>query len=153
MPHYRDIQHSSYTPSQLFDLVADVEKYPEFLPWCRAARILSRENGKVFLAELVIAYKQFSERYTSRVELYPGESDTSEQRIHVTMVRGPFHHLTNDWRFVLNGQGGTDIHFDLDFAFRSKILDALLGKFFSAAASKMAESFKKRADALYGKKK
>jgi coenzyme Q-binding protein COQ10 len=152
MTHHHDTQHSPYTPRQIFELVADVPSYPQFLPWCRAARILKRESENVFLAELVIAYKHFSERYTSRVELCPGDSPTDTHAIHVTMTEGPFHHLTNEWQFIEEGQGGTCIEFDLDFAFKSKLMDALLGKFFTVATGRMGEAFKKRADELYGEK-
>lgn len=152
MPLHTDTQHSPYSPRQIFDLVADVQRYPEFLPWCRAARILRRESENVFYAELVIAYKSFSERYTSRVELVPGVADDAEHAIHVKMTEGPFHHLTNEWRLVPDGKGGTRIEFTLDFAFRSLILDKLIGAFFGVAAGRMAEAFTKRADDLYSRR-
>lgn len=151
MTTHRDIQYSPYSPRQIFDLVADVPRYPQFLPWCRAARILRREGENVFYAELVIAYKAFSERYTSRVELVAGADDCAEHAIHVRMTEGPFSRLTNEWRFVPDGKGGTRIEFALDFAFRSPILDKLIGGFFGVAAGKMGEAFKKRADELYSK--
>lgn len=147
---HHDIQHSPYTPRQIYSLVADVAKYPEFIPWCKAARILSRESDRVFYAELVIGYKGFTERYTSRVELEPGALEHDVHAIHVRMTEGPFHHLTNEWRLQASPTGGADIHFSLDFAFNSKMLDSILGGFFAKAASKMGEAFKARADALYG---
>lgn len=150
MTHHHDIQYSPYTPKQIFDLVADVPSYPQFLPWCRAARILKRMDDHTFLAELVIAYKHMSERYTSRVELLPATTEQGEYAIMVEMTEGPFHHLTNEWRLKPMPEGGTQIDFILDFAFKSKILDSLLGKFFAAVTGRMAEAFKKRADALYG---
>lgn len=148
--HHHDVQYSPYSPRQIFDLVADVPRYPEFLPWCRAARILKRQSDTVFLAELVIAYKNLSERYTSRVELVPADTGDGEHAIHVEMTEGPFHHLTNEWRFTVMPEGGTKIDFVLDFSFRSKILEGLLGRFFGAVTGRMAEAFKKRADDLYG---
>lgn len=148
--HHHDIQYTPYSPRQMFELVADVSRYPEFLPWCRAARILKRQSDTVFLAELVIAYKNLSERYTSRVELVPAEDEQGEHAIHVEMTEGPFHHLTNDWKFTATPEGGSQIDFTLDFAFRSKILDSLLGKFFGTVTGRMAEAFKARADELYG---
>lgn len=151
MTHHHDVQYSPYTPRQIFDLVADVPNYPQFLPWCRAARILERKNDHVFLAELVIAYKHLSERYTSRVELVPAEQGRDVYAIQVQMTEGPFHHLRNDWRFTPTPEGGCQIDFELDFAFKSKILDTLLGKFFATVTGRMAEAFKKRADELYGK--
>lgn len=150
MPHHHDIKHSPYSPKQIFDLVADVARYPEFLPWCRAARILRWESDHVFYAELIISYKHLSERYTSRVTLIPTDETHAEHRINVEMTEGPFHHLTNKWRFTTKEGGGAHIEFDLDFAFRSRILDALLGHFFTSATAKMSDAFLKRADALYG---
>lgn len=150
MPHYSDTQHSNYTPRQIFELVADVPRYPQFIPWCRAARVLERESEHVFYAELVVAYKAFSERYTSRVELVPGKEPGDLHAIFVKMTEGPFQHLTNEWQFVPSVQGGTDIHFELDFEFRSKFLGSLINAFFAKAVSHMAAAFKKRADELYG---
>lgn len=151
MPHYTDTQYSPYSPRQIYDLVADVPRYPEFIPWCRAARILSRESDYVFHAQLVVAYKALSESYTSRVELEPGGGEHSPHSIHVRMTEGPFHHLTNEWRIEPIEEGGTAIHFELDFDFRSKLLSSLINAFFGKAVSHMAEAFKQRADDLYGK--
>ncbi len=144
MPAHSDRQISPYTPEQLYALVADVERYPEFLPWCRAARILERAEGE-FLAELAIHFKGLTERYTSRVVLSP------PYKVEATLVRGPFSHLTNRWQFTALPQGGTEIDFFLDFAFRSKLLEAMLGGMFARAQSKMIEAFRARADALYAR--
>jgi coenzyme Q-binding protein COQ10 len=144
MPIHVEQQTSPYSPQQLFELVADIERYPEFLPWCRAARIVERRQGEV-LAELVISLAHISESYVSRVVLhYP-------HRIDVTMVKGPFTHLTNQWTFTAL-DGGTRIDFALDFKFRSRLLEKLMGSLFSQATAKMVTAFKQRADALYGKK-
>ncbi len=145
MPKHSERQTSPYTPEQLFSLVADVAKYPEFLPWCRAARILERKENE-FLAELVISFAHHSERYTSRVSL------DRPHEINVTMVRGPFEYLTNHWRFTSKEEGGTSIDFALDFTFRSKILEKLIGSLFAKATQKMVTAFKVRADELYGNK-
>jgi len=136
--------HSPYLPSQLFQLVADIESYPEFLPWCSAARILSKD-GNVWLAELVIHFKAFHEKYTSKVML-----DEETCTIMVEMVSGPFTHLHNHWRFTPAPAGGTSIDFELDFAFRSVILEKLIGFMFEKACAKMSEAFVKRAQAIYG---
>lgn len=141
MPIHTEQQFSPYSPQQLFDLVADVEKYPEFLPWCRAARILERKDGE-FLGELVISFAHFSESYVSRVVLDPPHG------IEVTMVRGPFEHLSNSWKFTPEN-GGTRIDFSLDFKFRSRVLEKLIGGLFSKATAKMVSAFKARADVLY----
>lgn len=146
MPSHTETQFSPYTPQQLFNLVADIEQYPKFLPWCRAARIISHEeNG--FLGELVISFAHISEKYTSHVKLRPPYSDESGF-IDVVMVKGPFEHLVNYWRFTPT-ENGTRIDFSLDFKFRSKLLEKLIGSLFSKATVKMVTAFKKRADDLY----
>jgi len=142
MPILTDHQILPYTPEQLFDLVANIEKYPEFLPWCRAARIIERGDN-AFLGELIISFSHLSERYTSRVVLSrPGSID-------VTMVKGPFEHLINRWKFTSTKDGGTEVDFFLDFKFRSRILERLIGGVFSKATAKMTDAFRARADALY----
>lgn len=142
MPALTTQHHSPFTPQQLFDLVADVEKYPEFLPWCRAARILERKDGE-FLGELIICFAHISERYTSRVQLTPHSA------IDVTLVKGPFSHLENRWRFTPQPDGGTQIDFFLNFAFRSKLLEKLIGGLFTKATAKMVDAFEERAKMLY----
>ena len=141
MPHHSEKQFSKYSAQQLFELVADVEKYPEFLPWCRAARILDRKENE-FTAELIIAFSHFSENYVSRVLLTPYSS------IEVKLVRGPFEHLTNSWKFTKK-DGKTEIDFWLDFKFRKKILEMLIGSLFAKATAKMVSAFQERADRLY----
>lgn len=143
MPAHTETQILPYTPEQLFALVADVARYPEFLPWCKAARILEK-GERDMLAELVISYHHLSESYTSRVTLAPYSA------IDVVMVKGPFEYLTNSWRFTPEN-GGTRIDFDLDFQFRSKMLERLMGGFFTKATAKMMDAFKARAAALYAK--
>ncbi|MDX2073763.1 MAG: type II toxin-antitoxin system RatA family toxin [Alphaproteobacteria bacterium] len=144
MSSHHETQILPYTPQQLFELVADVACYPEFLPWCSAARVTER-TGDRFLGELVIHYKGMSESYTSRVTLTPYTA------IDVAMVKGPFEYLTNNWRFTAEG-GGTRIDFALDFKFRSKLLEKLMGGFFTRATEKMMGAFKERAETLYGRK-
>ncbi len=143
MPSHTEQQFSPYTPQQLFDLVADIEKYPDFLPWCRAARILERRENE-FLGELIISFAHITESYTSSVTL------SAPHSIDVVMVKGPFEYLTNQWKFT-PVENGTRIDLTLDFKFRSRILEKLIGSLFSKATSKMAGAFKKRADELYGK--
>lgn len=144
MPAHHETQFSPYAPQQIFALVADVEKYPEFLPWCRAARVVERGEGE-FLGELVVSFAHMTESYVSRVRLTPYSA------IDVVMVRGPFAHLINRWAFSETDGGGTRIDFSLDFQFRSRLLEKLIGSLFSKATAKMAVAFKERADALYGK--
>lgn len=148
MRSYSEIKVLPYTPQQLFALVVDIEKYPEFIPWCRASRIVSREKDS-FLGELIVSFSHLTERYTSRVTPVP-PTPTSEGRIDVALVSGPFHHLNNHWRFVPHAQG-CEIHLDLDFAFKSKLLDTVIGGLFGRASAKMVAAFTARAQALYGK--
>lgn len=151
MPAFSDIQYSPYSPKQLYSLVADVESYPEFLPWCRASRVMN-EKPNSFHGELVLNFKHITEQYTSLVELYPGDAEQAEHRIDVSLVKGPFKNLTNKWRFLPAQDGGTDIHIAVDFNFRSKVLDRLIGALFTLATEKMIVAFISRADALYGNK-
>lgn len=135
-----------YSPEQLFALVVDIEKYPQFLPWCRGARIINREADS-FLGELVISFSHLTERYTSRVTPTPATQD-SEARVDVALVSGPFDYLNNHWRFVPHADG-CEIHLDLDFQFKSKLLDKMLGGMFERACAKMVGAFTTRAHALY----
>lgn len=145
MPLHTERQVLPYSKQQLFDLVLDVEKYPQFLPWCRAARILKRGENE-FLAELVISFAHLSESYVSRVTF------SAPETIDVALVRGPFEHLTNNWRFLACENGDTMIDFSLDFKFRSRMLEKLIGSLFSKATAKMVSAFKTRAEILYSKK-
>jgi coenzyme Q-binding protein COQ10 len=143
MPAHSQHHHSPYTPPQLFDLVADVEQYPKFLPWCRAARVIERKENE-FLGELVISFANLTESYVSRVKLKPYES------IDVEMVSGPFEYLINRWHFTPEGEG-TKIDFLVDFKFRSRILEKMIGPLFAKATAKMIDAFNQRADSLYKK--
>lgn len=148
MRHFHDIQQSPYSPRQLFDLVLDIERYPEFLPWCRAARITERGEGRM-MAELVISFKHITENYASEIT-YQRPEDGGQGRIDVTLVRGPFSHLQNHWNFSPLPAGGSEIALDLSFQFRSSLLDAIIGLLFGKASAKMVGAFRERADRLYG---
>jgi coenzyme Q-binding protein COQ10 len=143
MPTHAEKKVLPYTPEQLFDLVADVERYPEFLPWAVAARIRSRE-GNVVTADLVIGFKMFRERFTSRVVL------DRARRIDVSYTEGPFKYLDNHWLFEPMQGGGTCIDFFVDFEFRSAILQRLIGMLFNEAVRRMVHAFETRARQLYG---
>ena len=133
-----------HSPEQLFDLVADVEKYPEFLPWCVGARIRSRE-ADVLVADLIIGFKGITEQFTSQVKL-----DRVAMKIDVTYQDGPFKYLNNHWLFI-SGEGGTsDIDFFIDFEFKSRLLQALMGPLFGEAVRRMVGAFESRALKLYG---
>ena len=127
----------------MFALVADVERYPEFLPWCVATRIRSRDEFS-FTADLIAAFAAFREQYTSRVKLSPADNT-----IIIEYLQGPFEHLTNRWVFIAN-EKGCEVDFDIDFKFKSKTLETLISGVFTRAIRKMTESFEQRAHKLYG---
>ncbi len=141
MPRHAEQRLLPHSPEQLFDLVADVERYPEFLPWCLATR-LSNQRDDGFLADMVIGFKMFRERYVSRVDL------DRPYRIDVSHFKGPFKHLRNHWIFE-PAEGGCLVDFSVDFEFRSKIMDRVIGAVFHEAVRVLVTSFEKRADQLY----
>lgn len=127
----------------MFDLVADVERYPQFLPWCLACRIRQRLGPNQFVADLMIGFKVFREKFTSEVTLGgPG-------RIDVAYRNGPFRYLNNHWNFSPHPTGCA-IDFYIDFEFHSKTLQTLIGKLFNEAVQRMVNAFEKRAGQLYG---
>ena len=143
MPRHSETKHLPYTPDQLFDLVADVKRYDEFLPWVTAVRIRSSSEEET-VADLIVGFNAFKERFTSRVRKErPG-------RIVVDYLEGPLKYLHNEWRFEPAAGGGTDVHFSVDFAFKSRIFEALAGAMFDRALRKMIGAFEARAAALYG---
>jgi len=143
MPRHSETRHLPYTPEQLFDLVADVERYNEFLPWVVAVRIRSASEKEI-VADLVVGFSAFKERFTSRVSL------DKPHRIHVDYIEGPLKYLRNEWRFDPAPDGGTNLYFSVDFAFRSRIFQALAGEMFDRALRRMTDAFERRAAALYG---
>lgn len=142
MPTHAEKRVLPYTPKQLYDLVADIERYPEFLPWCMAARIRKREE-RLVVADLVIGFKVFRERFTSRVEL-----DPENNRIDVTYAEGPFKYLNNHWVFNEH-PSGCEIDFFVDFEFRSRLLQKAIEVLFSEAVRRMVGAFETRARVLY----
>ncbi len=143
MPTHDERRVIGHSPWQLYDLVADVERYPEFLPWCRAARVRRRE-GNVVVADMVIGFKMLRERFTSRVTV-----DPERLRIDFAYLDGPFRSLDNHWIFEDHPEGCL-IDFYVDFAFRSKILQKLMEALFHEAVRRMVAAFEARAHALYG---
>lgn len=143
MPTHAEKRVLPYTPEQLFELVAQIDHYPEFLPWCVAARIRSRD-GNTLVADLVIGFKMVRERYTSRVTL------DRPRRIDVTYLEGPLKHMTNHWVFTPHPSGGTEIDFFVDFEFHSRVLQALIGALFHEALRRLVGAFEARARQLYG---
>lgn len=149
MPIHAEQRKLPYTPAQLFALVADIEKYPEFLPWCIGARIRERRDN-VILADMVIGFKMVREKFTSRVTLTPPGEGGADGRIDVAYVDGPMRHMQNRWTFIANPDGTTTIDFYVDFEFRSKILQTLIGALFHEAVRRMVAAFDARARTLYG---
>lgn len=143
MPRHSETRHLPYTPEQMFDLVADVARYDEFLPWVVAVRVRS-SSEKETLADLVVGFNAFKEHFTSRVvKQRPG-------KICVDYVEGPLKFLHNEWTFDRAKDGGTDVHFAVDFAFKSRLFEALAGQMFDRALRRMTGAFEQRAAALYG---
>jgi coenzyme Q-binding protein COQ10 len=142
MPTHAEERVLPYTPEQLFALVADIERYPEFLPWCVGARIKEREPDLI-VADLIIGFRMFRERFTSRVSLDPS------RRIDVTYAEGPFRYLNNHWIFAAV-PGGCRISFFVDFEFKSRLLQRLIEVLFSEAVRRMVGAFENRARDLYG---
>ncbi|HET7709411.1 MAG TPA: type II toxin-antitoxin system RatA family toxin [Sphingomicrobium sp.] len=143
MPRHSETRHLPYSPEQLFDLVADISRYDEFLPWVVAVRIRSASEKEI-VADLVVGFNAFKERFTSKVTLEkPG-------RICVDYIEGPLKYLRNEWRFDPAEEGGTNVHFSVDFAFRSRLFEALAGQMFDRALRRMTGAFETRAAALYG---
>lgn len=143
MPRHTESRNLPYTPAQMFDLVADVGSYPEFLPWVAATRIRS-DSETSMVADLVVGFKSLKETFTSRV------SKHRPTDVIVDYVEGPLKYLSNNWKFSPDGKGGTDIDFCVDFAFKSRIFEALAGQMFDRALRRMIGAFEARAHALYG---
>lgn len=132
-----------FTPEQMFDLVAAVDKYPEFLPWCIGARIKKRQP-ELLVADLLIGFKVFRERFTSRVSL-----NREDQEITVDYLDGPMKHLINEWKFLPHEQG-CEVDFFVEFEFRSIVLQKAIGALFTEAVKRMVAAFEARAYDLYG---
>jgi coenzyme Q-binding protein COQ10 len=143
MPRHSETKHLPYTPEQLFELVADVAHYDDFLPWVVAVRVRSSSEIET-IADLVVGFNAFKERFTSRVtKERPG-------RIVVDYVEGPLKYLKNEWRFEAAPEGGTEVFFSVDFAFKSRLFESLAGAMFDRALRRMTGAFEQRAAALYG---
>ncbi len=141
MPTHAETKTVPYSPEQMFDLVADVAKYPQFLPWCVAAKVRSRTDTEV-VADLTIGFGPFRETFTSRVLLGRPEL------IKVRYENGPFRYLNNQWKF-LSDPKGCKIEFFVDFEFRSRLLQAAIGVVFNEAVRRMVNAFLKRAQDVY----
>lgn len=146
MPRHQETRSLPYAPDAMFAIVADVARYPEFLPWCVGARVrASRPEGarRIEAADLMIAFKGFREQYTSEVTL-----DPEARTIAAIQTAGPFKHLTNEWRFIPRADGGTDVAFAIDFEFRNPVLRMLVNRLFGEAVTRMVRAFETRAATL-----
>ena len=149
MPQYETVRPVRHPPEKMFALVADVERYPEFLPMCEALSVRSRrerDGVTLLVADMTVGYKALRETFTSQVVLKPAES-----LIDVKYIDGPFKYLSNRWTFEPAANGtGCEIHFFIDYEFKSRLLGGLMGAMFDRAFRLFAEAFEKRADAVYG---
>ena len=150
MPQFSTKRRVRHTAAKMFDLVADVERYPEFVPLCSALRVKTRTNKEagveVLVVDMTVAYKVVRETFTSRVTL-----DKQKLQILVEYLSGPFSRLQNRWTFRPVDQHTCDVEFFISYEFRSRVLAALMGAMFDAAFRRFAEAFEKRADEIYGK--
>lgn len=149
MPQFETIRRVRHSAQQMFDLVADVDRYPEFLPMCEALTVRSRkerEGATLLIADMTVGYRMIRETFTTQVLLRP-----ADQAIDVKYLEGPFRRLDNRWRFEPVGDANAcDVHFFIDYEFRSRTLGLLMGSMFDMAFRRFSEAFEKRADKVYG---
>ncbi len=147
MPEFKTTRHVSHSADRMFDLVADVERYPEFLPLCEALTVRSsrEKDGKTLLiADMTVGYKGIRESFTTQVLL-----NQAERKIDVSYVDGPFRFLDNRWRFEPEGEGACAVEFYINYEFKNRILGAMMGSMFERAFRKFSEAFEARADEIY----
>lgn len=142
MPQHREIRTIPFSQKQMFDLVADIERYPDFLPWCIDAKIHNKNNNEI-IASLKIGYNNFSENFVSKVIL------NEPNFIEVEDKDGPFKFLTNKWEFNVADNNHCEIVFEIDFSFNSSVLNIIMGNLFYRAFKKMVSSFEDRAHSIY----
>ena len=151
MPTHAEIRRLPYSAAEMYALVADMATYPEFLPWCSGARIRSRkpqpDGSEIVESQMVISFKVFSEHFGSRVVLRP-----DGYKIDVAYLDGPFRYLNNHWRFEPVGDAACEVDFFVDFEFRSRTLQAIIGVVFHEAMRRIVRAFEQRAEQLYGKR-
>ncbi|WP_372915419.1 type II toxin-antitoxin system RatA family toxin [Sandarakinorhabdus sp.] len=151
MPKHREVRRLAWSAAEMFDLVADIGRYPEFLPWVQGVRA-GPQQGEVLVADMVVGFRFIREKFTSRVTLRRPNS------VHVEYLDGPMKHLFNDWNFRdapemgpgIGLGGGCEIDFAVDFEFRNRAFEKLAGMFFTQAFERMVAAFVARAEVLYG---
>jgi len=149
MPRFEKTHPVAHGAADMFDLVADIEKYPEFVPLCQALTIRSvrqKSGREILVADMTAGYKAIRESFTCRVVL-----NRSELKIVASYIDGPFKFLENKWRFEATSDNATDVHFMLDYEFKSRALALLMGSMFDRAFAHFTQAFEDRADALYGR--
>ncbi len=142
MPKHSETRHLPYTPEQMFDMVADVKRYPEFLPWVSAMRV-RQDSDTATLADMIVGFKGLRETFTSKVE------KTRAEHIHVEYIDGPLKYLHNDWKFRAEPDGCA-VDFAVDFQFKNRMFEMLAGQVFGVALRRMIGAFEDRAKVLYG---
>jgi coenzyme Q-binding protein COQ10 len=150
MPQFSSKRRVPHSAQQMFDLVADVERYPQFVPLCKALKIRERvqqdDGTEVLIADMTVSFKLVQESFTSRVTL-----DRANRKILVEYLKGPFSNLENRWTFVAKTERACEVGFFIAYDFRSRVLATLMGAMFDAAFHKFAEAFETRADQVYGR--
>jgi coenzyme Q-binding protein COQ10 len=150
MPRFSNQRRVQHRAEQMFDLVADVERYPEFVPLCQSLRIRQRapkpDGTELVVADMTVSFKLMRETFTSRITL-----DRPNLKILVEYLKGPFSSLENRWTFEPRGEGACDVGFFIAYEFKSRMLAMLMGTMFDAAFSRFSAAFEKRADQIYGK--
>jgi coenzyme Q-binding protein COQ10 len=149
MPQFASKRRVRHSADQMFDLVADVERYPEFVPLCKALKIRQRtakpDGTEVIVADMTVSFKLIREAFTSRVTL-----DRANHKIVVEYLQGPFSNLENRWTFEAKSDADCDVGFFLSYEFKSRMLGMLMGTMFDTAFQRFSAAFEKRADQIYG---
>ena len=151
MPQFTTTRHVRHSAADMFDLVADVERYPEFVPLCRALKVRRRipepEGVEILVADMTVAYKFVRETFTSRVTL-----DRPNLQLLVEYLEGPFSNLENRWTFHSTGEQSCEVEFFISYEFKSRTLGMLMGSMFDMAFRRFAAAFERRADLVYARK-
>jgi len=151
MPTFSTKRHVRHSASEMFELVADVEHYPQFVPMCSGLKVRQRTPGdegtETIVADMTVSFKLIRETFRSRVTL-----DRPKLKILVEYLQGPFSHMQNRWTFKPTGEGTCEIEFFIDYEFKSRMLGMLMGSMFDVAFRRFASAFEQRADQVYGRK-
>ena len=143
MTTHREKRVLAHRPEQLFELVADVQRYPEFLPWCVASRVREKPDKETMIADLKIGYRGFTETFASRISL-----NRSERTVDTCQESGPFKYLRSKWYILDVAENKSMVHFEIEFEFKSILLETMMGAVFETATQKMMSAFEKRAGEL-----